>query len=64
MNEQAKQKQAKHNSNIFKLEEGVQDMIERVMTVARLLTTDSTAPGDPSTEQAHTRRKKHKSENL
>lgn len=64
MSEQTKQKQANHNSNAFKLEEGAQDMIARVMTVARLLATDSAAPDDPSAEQTHKGRKKHKDKNL
>jgi hypothetical protein len=51
MNEQTKQKQANHHSNAFKLEEGAQDLIARVMTIARLLATDSAAPDDPSAEQ-------------
>ncbi len=53
-----------HQSKTFKLDENVQDMIARVMTVARLLTTDSTAPDDLSTGQTHKGHKKHKNENL
>jgi hypothetical protein len=64
MNEQAKQEPANHHSNASKLEEGAQDLIARVMTVARLLATDSAAPDDPSAEQTHKGRKKHKDRNL
>jgi hypothetical protein len=40
MNEQAKHKQVKSDSNAFNLEDGVQDMVARIMTIARLLLMD------------------------
>jgi hypothetical protein len=43
MNEQAKPKQVKSDSTAFNLEEGVQDMIARIMTIARLLVVDDGA---------------------
>jgi hypothetical protein len=44
MNEQAEQKQVKSNSNAFNLEEGIQDMIVRIMTIAHLLVVDDATP--------------------
>ena len=64
MNEQAKPNSMSHQSKTFKLDENVQDMIARVMTVARLLTTDSAAQDGLSAGQTHEGRKKHKNENL
>jgi hypothetical protein len=64
MSEQAEQKQVKPNSNAFKLEESAQDMIARVMSIARLLTTEGAALDDLPAAQRHASRKKHKNENL
>ena len=46
MNEQAEQKQVKSDSNAFNLEEGAQDMVTRIMTIARLLVEDGGSPQD------------------
>ena len=46
MHEQAEQKQVKSNSNAFNLEEGIQDMVIRIMTIACLLVVDDGAPQD------------------
>jgi hypothetical protein len=43
MNEHAKLKQVKSDSTPSKLEEGVQDMVARIMTIARLMVEDSGA---------------------
>jgi hypothetical protein len=46
MNEQAKPKQVKFESNVFNFEEGAQDMVARIMTIARLLAEDGGSPQD------------------
>jgi hypothetical protein len=48
MNEQAKPKQVKSDSATFNPEEGAQDMLARIMTIARLLAEDGGAPQDHS----------------
>jgi hypothetical protein len=48
MNEQTKPKQVKSDSTTSKFEEGVQDMVARIMTIARLLAEDGGAPPDHS----------------
>jgi len=53
-----------HTSDAFQLEEGVPDMIVRVMTVARLLTTDRAALDELSAEQTLEGGKKHTNTNL
>ena len=64
MNEQAKRKPMNRDLNAHSLEEGVQDMIARVMTLARLLVMQSVAEDGPGANPAHNRRKKHGIENL
>jgi hypothetical protein len=48
MNEQAKPKQEKSSSSIFNLEEGAQDIVARIMTIARLLAEGGGEPPDYS----------------
>ncbi len=54
----------KSDTDTPNLEEGVHNMIARVMTLARLLVMQSAAEDKPSTNQAHNRRKKHRIDNL
>jgi hypothetical protein len=60
MNEQAKLKPVKSDSAPFNPEEGTQDMIARIMTIARLLAEDGGEPPDYS----QSRMQKHGNENL
>jgi len=63
MNEQAKQQTMSTHSKTSNFEESVQSMIARVMSLARLLTTEDAAPDASSAELKRARRKKHKNEN-
>jgi hypothetical protein len=58
MNEQAKPKQVKSDSTTFNLEEGVQDMVARIMTIARLLAEDGGAPQGYSRSRVQKTRKR------
>jgi len=50
--------------NAHSLEESVQDMIARVMTLARLLVMQSAVEDGPGANPARSKRKKHGIENL
>jgi len=63
MNEQAKQKPMSEPSKTSNVEESVQDMIVRVIGIARLLVTDGPTAVDSSVQSRHTWRKKHKNKN-
>jgi len=63
MNEQAKQQPMTEHSKNSNLEESVQDMIARVIGIARLLVTDGPTAVDSPAESKRTRRKKHKNKN-
>jgi hypothetical protein len=63
MNEQAEQKPMTEHSKSSNFEESVQDMIIRVIGIARLLVTDGPTAVDSPVESKRTRRKKHKNEN-
>jgi hypothetical protein len=62
MNEQAKQNSMLEHTKNRNPADGVQTMIARVMSLARLLATENPAPDDDVTERSF--RQKHKHANL
>ena len=58
MNEQAKPRQVKSDSTAHNLEEGVQDMVARIITIARLLAEDGGVPQKHSQDKVQKTRER------